>query len=61
MIVKGTARSLRTDEEIEDAERAQLLSWTTSEKSHYVRVIPEVVTGRRFQFGSPPTEKPIHA
>ena len=29
VIVKGTARSLRTDEEIEDAERAQVLSWTT--------------------------------
>ena len=31
MIVKGTARSLRTNEEIEDAERAQVLPWTTSE------------------------------
>ncbi len=53
VIVKGTARSLRTDEQIEEAERAQLLSWTTSEKTHYVRVIPEVVTGRRFRFGPP--------
>jgi uncharacterized protein len=61
VIVKGTARSLRTNEEIEDAERAQVLPWTTSEKSHYVRVIPETVTGRRFQFGSPPMEKSIHA
>jgi uncharacterized protein len=61
VIVQGTARSLRTNEEIEDAERAQVLSWTTSEKTHYVRVIPEMVTGRRFQFGSPPMEKSIHA
>ncbi len=53
VIVKGTARSLRTYEEIEDAERAQVLPWTTSEKSHYVRIIPESVTGRRFRFGSP--------
>ena len=52
VIVKGTARSLRTYEEIEDAERAQVLPWTASEKSHYVRIIPQVVTGRRFQFGS---------
>lgn len=51
VIVKGTARSLRTPEELEEAERAQVLPWTTSEKSHYVRIIPEVVTGRRFQFG----------
>jgi hypothetical protein len=61
VIVKGTARSLRTDEDIEDAERAQVLPWTKSGKSHYVRVLPEKVTGRRFQFGSPPMEKSIHA
>jgi uncharacterized protein len=56
VIVKGIARSLRTNEQIEEAERAQLLPWTTSEKTHYVRVIPEMVTGRRFRFG-PPLEK----
>jgi len=55
VVVKGTARSLRTNEEIEDAESAQILSWTAPEKTHYMRVIPETVTGRRFQFGSPPT------
>ena len=61
VIVKGTARSLRTDEEIEDAERAQVLPWTASEtKTHYVRVIPEIVTGRHFQFGSPPMEQSAH-
>ena len=53
VIVKGRARSLRTNEQIEEAERAQLLSWTASEKTHYVRVIPEIVTGRRFRFGPP--------
>ncbi|HUH69461.1 MAG TPA: pyridoxamine 5'-phosphate oxidase family protein [Mycobacterium sp.] len=57
VIVKGTARSLRTNEEIEEAERAQVLPWTMSEKTHYLRVIPESVTGRRFRFGSPPREK----
>jgi uncharacterized protein len=61
VVVKGTARSLRTDDEIEEAERAQVLSWTASEKTHYLRVIPEMVTGRRFQFGSPPMGKSIHA
>jgi uncharacterized protein len=54
VIVKGTARSLRTNEEIEEAERAEVLPWTTSEKTHYVRVIPESVTGRRFRFGPRP-------
>ncbi|SPM28397.1 pyridoxamine 5'-phosphate oxidase family protein [Mycobacterium terramassiliense] len=53
VIVKGRARSLRTSEQIEEAERAQLLPWTSTEKTHYVRVIPELVTGRRFRFGPP--------
>jgi uncharacterized protein len=53
VIVRGTARSLRSQEEIEDAERAQVLPWTASEKTHYVRIIPEAVTGRRFRFGAP--------
>jgi nitroimidazol reductase NimA-like FMN-containing flavoprotein (pyridoxamine 5'-phosphate oxidase superfamily) len=53
VIVKGRARSLRTDEQIEEAERAQLLPWTSTEKTHYLRVMPEVVTGRRFRFGPP--------
>ncbi len=62
VIIKGHARSLRTSEEIANAERAQVLPWTASEsKTHYVRVIPETVTGRRFQFGSPPMEQSIHA
>lgn len=53
VIVKGTARACRSNEEIEEAERAQVLPWTASEKSHYVRIIPEVITGRRFRFGVP--------
>ncbi len=53
VIVKGRARSLRTYEEIEEAERAQVLPWVSSEKSHYVRIVPETVTGRRFKFGVP--------
>ena len=53
VIVRGTARSLRSQEEIEEAERAQVLPWTASEKTHYVRIVPEAVTGRRFRFGAP--------
>jgi uncharacterized protein len=56
VIVKGVARSLRTDEEIEEAERAQVLPWVASEKTHYVRVIPRLVTGRRFRFGELPPQ-----
>jgi nitroimidazol reductase NimA-like FMN-containing flavoprotein (pyridoxamine 5'-phosphate oxidase superfamily) len=54
VVVKGTTRSLRTDEEIADALRAQLLPWTPHAKTHYVRLIPSQITGRRFQFGPEP-------
>lgn len=60
VIVKGSARSLRTDEEIEDAERAQVLPWIASDKPHFIRIKPEVVTGRRFQFGSPSMGQSLH-
>ena len=52
VIVKGTARVLRSDEELAEAERAQLLSWTASTKQHFVRILPLNVTGRRFQFSA---------
>lgn len=54
VIIKGTARMLRTNEEIEKAERAQLLPWTATLKQHFVRVLPLSITGRRFQFGPEP-------
>lgn len=51
VIVKGSARSLRTDEEIVEAERAELLPWVGTPKNHYVRIKPLNITGRRFRFG----------
>ncbi len=54
VVVKGIARTLRTDEEIDEAEKAQLLPWTATVKQHYVRIRPLSITGRRFSFGSEP-------
>jgi nitroimidazol reductase NimA-like FMN-containing flavoprotein (pyridoxamine 5'-phosphate oxidase superfamily) len=54
VVVKGAARMLRTREELEEAERAQLLPWTATLKQHYVRVVPISITGRRFRFGPEP-------
>ncbi len=54
VIVEGTASILRTDEEIDEAERAQLLPWIATVKQHYVRIRPLNITGRRFRFGSEP-------
>lgn len=54
VIVDGVARTLHTDEEIEEAERAHLMPWTATLKEHYVRVLPTRITGRRFSFGAEP-------
>lgn len=54
VIVKGMARMLRTQEENDEAEQAQLLPWTATLKQHYVRILPISITGRRFQFGPEP-------
>ncbi len=51
VVVKGVARILHDEEELAEADRAQLLSWTSTAKQHYVRVHPLAVTGRRFLFG----------
>jgi uncharacterized protein len=61
VIVKGTARMLHTNEEIEEAEQAQLLSWTATLKLHYVRVLPVSITGRRFRFGPEPNRESTFA
>ena len=61
VIVKGTARMLHTDKEIEEAERAQLLPWTATLKLHWVRVLPVSVTGRRFRFGPEPDRESTFA
>src|SRR6201993_39958 len=61
VIVKGTARMLRTDEEIEEAERAQLLPWTATLKLHWVRVAPFSFTARRFRFGPEPDRESTFA
>jgi len=54
VIIRGRARLLKTDNEIQHAERAQLLPWTATLKPHYVRITPTEVTGRRFRFGPEP-------
>jgi nitroimidazol reductase NimA-like FMN-containing flavoprotein (pyridoxamine 5'-phosphate oxidase superfamily) len=54
VIVKGRAQVLNTDEEIQKAERAELIPWTATLKEHYVRVIPTEITGRHFRFGPEP-------
>ena len=58
VIVKGTARSLRSDEEIAEADAANLLPWTATAKTHYVRIRPVNVTGRGVVGGREPGRAP---
>jgi len=61
VIVKGMARMLRTNEELEEAEQAQLLPWTATLKQHYIRICPVSITGRRFRFGPEPSPESTFA
>ncbi|OBJ38406.1 pyridoxamine 5'-phosphate oxidase [Mycobacterium colombiense] len=54
VIVRGRARLLKADTDIQRAERAQLLPWTATLKPHYVRITPTEITGRNFRFGPEP-------
>lgn len=54
VIVRGRARLLKADADIQRAERAQLLPWTATLKAHYVRITPAEITGRHFRFGPEP-------
>lgn len=57
VIVKGNARVVRTDEDLDKADHAGLLPWTAPTKQHFVRIRPLSVTGRRFVFGTAPDQK----
>lgn len=54
VILKGMAQTPRTDDDIQDAERAWLYPWTATPKPHFVRIRPLRITGRRFVFGPEP-------
>ncbi len=54
VIVKGSARAVRSDEDLEAASQADLIPWTATTKQHFVRIRPLSVTGRRFVFGAAP-------
>ena len=56
VVVKVTARTVSSADELDEAECADLLPWTTTLKQHYVRIRPISITGRRFVFGSEPDE-----
>ncbi|MCH8561567.1 pyridoxamine 5'-phosphate oxidase family protein [Nesterenkonia sp. LB17] len=53
VIVKGTAAEVeQTDDSLSSSSR-RLFPWESGEKDHFVRITPEVVTGRRFIVAHP--------
>jgi uncharacterized protein len=51
VVVKGNAHVLSGSEEIAEADRAQVLPWTSTLKQRYIRIHPTQISGRRFRFG----------
>lgn len=54
VVVKGTARALDRDSDIDAADALPLMSWLPTLKSAYVRITPHSISGRRFQRGPEP-------
>jgi len=51
VVVKGFAVEIGDRYELFDALELPLFPWHTGPKHHFVRVLPEMVTGRRFEVG----------
>lgn len=52
VVVKGLAQVVNGAADLADAERAQVLPWTSTPKSRFIRIVPNQISGRRFVFGS---------
>ena len=49
VVVHGRAEELDYPSALRHAKRSGLESWAPDEKSHYVQITPQRITGRRFQ------------
>lgn len=54
VVVRGQAHVLLRTDEVAEADRAEVLPWTATDKHRYLRIEPTEVSGRRFLFGSEP-------
>lgn len=48
VVVKGRARELEHTDEFLASNAPRLIAWEPGTKDHFIRITPEVVTGRRF-------------
>ena len=54
VVIKGTARRLQKQSEIDEADEAPLTPWIPTLKYQYVRITPTSVSGRSFRRGPEP-------
>ncbi len=54
VVLRGQAQLLESDAEVARAEELNLKPWVPTMKDHYVRIVPEEVSGRHFAFGEHP-------
>jgi nitroimidazol reductase NimA-like FMN-containing flavoprotein (pyridoxamine 5'-phosphate oxidase superfamily) len=54
VVVKGTARRLERQAEIDEADEAPLVPWIPTLKYIYVRITPATLSGRRFEHALEP-------
>jgi nitroimidazol reductase NimA-like FMN-containing flavoprotein (pyridoxamine 5'-phosphate oxidase superfamily) len=48
VVIKGVATEIQNMYELFDAQDLPLFPWTASPKHRFVRIVPELTTGRRF-------------
>ena len=54
VVIIGTARTLQSQTEIDDADKLPLQPWIPTRKYTYVEITPSEVHGRHFDLGSEP-------
>lgn len=55
VVVKGPASEVKRTEDVLDSATLMLFPWQAGSKDHFVRVVPDSVTGRRFKVAEPLT------
>lgn len=52
VLLSGVAREICDREEVERARTLPLRPWAPGAKSHFIRIFPRTITGRRIRFGT---------
>jgi nitroimidazol reductase NimA-like FMN-containing flavoprotein (pyridoxamine 5'-phosphate oxidase superfamily) len=49
VVLKGRAREIERMQELFEVDRLPLFSWNAAPKHRYVRITPDIISGRRFE------------